>query len=44
MKLDKGIGVVVMDKVEYVCFLSEFFINDIVKFIVVSLERFKMCG
>lgn len=33
-----------MDKVEYVRFLSEFFINDIVKFIVVSSERFKTRG
>ena len=38
-KPDKGTGVVVMDKAEYVRLLSEASINDTAKFVTVSSER-----
>lgn len=44
IKLDKGFGVVIMDKIEYLCLLFEVFVFDIKKFFVVSKERLKICG
>ena len=43
-KLDKGSGVVVMDKSDYVRLLKESSINDETKFKPVSAERPKMRG
>lgn len=44
IKLDKGLGVVVMDKYEYLCLLLDVFVNDISKFCVVFIERLKSKG
>lgn len=44
IKLDKGFGVVVMDKLEYFCLLFEVLINDISKFWFVDLERLRIRG
>ena len=43
-KPDKGTGVVVMDKSEYVRLFSESSINDTAKFYAISSERPKMHG
>ena len=41
---DKGSGVVILDKTEYVSLLKESSINDETKFIPISLERPKAKG
>lgn len=33
-----------MDKIEYICLLSDVFIKDIMKFIFINIERLKICG
>ena len=40
-KQNKGSGVVVMDKVDYICLLNEETINDTAKFVDISEERRK---
>lgn len=44
IKFDKGFGVVVMDKIEYIRLFNDVFINDIFKFIFVSTERLSTRG